>query len=165
MASEKNIAKKADGVAVVAEKMRNSSSTVIVDYRGLTVGEITEFRRELREAGVEMEVIKNNLMRRAADEVNCSELKEHLIGPNAALFATEDATAAARIALAFSKDHEALELKAGIMDGNYAGTADIKALASLPGRDGMYSMLLSVLQAPIRNMALVAKAIAEQKEA
>lgn len=165
MASEKIIAQKEVLVAEVADKMKAATSTVIVDYRGLSVDEVTKFRRELREAGVEMRVYKNNLMRRAADEVDCSELRDSLTGPNAALFATEDATAAARIAYNFSKDHEALELKAGIMEGKYVDPASIKELAALPNREGMYSMLLSVLQAPIRNLALVAKAIAEQQEA
>ncbi|GBU11066.1 50S ribosomal protein L10 [Erysipelotrichaceae bacterium] len=164
MASEKIIAQKVELVNEVTAKMNAATSTVIVDYRGLTVGEVTQLRRELREAGVEMHVFKNNLLRRAADEVNCSELKEHLAGPNAALFATTDATAAARVAHNFAQTHAALELKAGIMEGAYVDQASLKELALLPNREGMYSMLLSVLQAPIRNIAVVAKAIGEQKE-
>lgn len=164
MASEKIISRKVELVSEVTEKMKAATSTVIVDYRGLTVGEVTELRRELRDAGVEMQVYKNNLLRRAADEVNCSDLKEHLVGPNAALFATDDATAAARIAFKFAQTHEALELKGGIMEGTYVNEASIKELAALPNREGMYSMLLSVLQAPIRNLALVTKAIAEQQQ-
>lgn len=165
MASEKIISKKQEQVSGVTDKMRNASSTIIVDYLGLTVDEVTKLRRELREAGVEMRVLKNNLMRRAADELNVSELKDSLVGPNAALFATDDATAAARVAYNFAKEHEALELKAGIMEGNYVSPENVKELAALPGRDGMYSMLLSVLQAPIRNLAYVSNQIAEQKEA
>lgn len=165
MASDKIISQKIEQVDAVTEKMNAAASTVIVDYRGLTVDEITKFRRELRDAGVEMHVYKNNLMRRAADAVNCGDLKTDLVGPNAALFANaEDATAAARVAFNFAKDHEALELKSGIMEGTFASAEEIKALATLPNREGMYSMLLSVLQAPIRNMALAAKAVAEQAE-
>lgn len=165
MASEKIIEKKQEQVAVVTDKMKNASSTIIVDYLGLTVDEVTKLRRELREAGVEMHVYKNNLMRRAADDVNVPELKESLTGPNAALFASEeDATAAARVAYNFAKDHEALELKAGIMEGSYVSPESVKELAALPGREGMYSMLLSVLQAPIRNLAYVANQVADSKE-
>jgi len=165
MGNEKVIAKKQEQVSEVTEKMRNASSTIIVDYLGLTVEEITQLRRELREAGVEMRVLKNNLMRRAVDELSVTELKESLVGPNAALFASDDATAPARIAHNFAKEHEALELKAGIMEGSYVSAEEVQALAALPGRDGMYSMLLSVLQAPIRNLAYATSQIAESKEA
>jgi Ribosomal protein L10 len=164
MASEKIITQKQGQVEQVTDKMRNASSTIIVDYLGLSVEEVTKLRRELRDAGVEMRVLKNNLMRRAADELEVSELKDSLVGPNAALFATEDATAAARVAYNFAKEHEALELKAGIMEGNYVSVEQVRELAALPGREGMYSMLLSVLQAPIRNLAYVASQIAEGKE-
>jgi large subunit ribosomal protein L10 len=165
MGNEKVIAKKQEQVSEVAAKMRDSSSTIIIDYLGLSVAEITELRRELRASGVEMRVLKNNLMRRAADELSMTELKDSLVGPNAALFATDDATAPARIAHNFAKEHDALELKAGIMEGSYVSAEEVQALAALPGREGMYSMLLSVLQAPIRNLAYVTSQIAEEKEA
>lgn len=165
MASDKIIAKKVEQVDGVLSKMKDAHSTIVIEYRGLSVGDITELRRELRQEGVEMHVLKNNLVRRAADEMNVPELKEQLVGPNATLFAMEEATAAARVAYEFSKKHDKLVLKGGIMDGNYVDSAQVQELAALPGRDGMYSMLLSVLQAPLRNLALVSKAIAEQKEA
>lgn len=164
MASEKIIAKKIDEVKEVAEQMKSASSTIVVEYRGLSVDEITEFRRQLRAEGVEMHVHKNNLVRRAADEVGVPELREELVGPNATLFAMEDATAAARVAYQFSKEHGALTLKGGIMEGAYVNVDSVKELAALPGREGMYSMLLSVLQAPLRNLALVTKAIADERE-
>lgn len=164
MASDKIIAKKEELVGGVLSKMKEASSTIVIEYRGLSVGEITELRRELRQEGVEMHVLKNNLVRRAADEMEVPELKEQLVGPNATLFAMEEATAAARVAYEFSKKHDKLVLKGGIMDGAYVDASQVQELAALPGRDGMYSMLLSVLQAPLRNLALVAKAIAEQKD-
>ena len=164
MANEKIITRKEQQVAEVTEKMRAASSTIVVDYLGLTVEQVTKLRRELREAGVEMHVYKNNLTRRAADAMDVPELRDSLTGPNAVLFATtDDATAAARIAYNFAKTNDKLELKAGIMEGAYVSQEQVKELAALPGREGMYSMLLSVLQAPIRNLAYVTSQIAEGK--
>ncbi|MGC4378171.1 50S ribosomal protein L10 [Fictibacillus sp. Mic-4] len=151
-------------VQTITEQMRESQSTILVDYRGLNVAEVTELRKQLREAGVEFKVYKNTMTRRAADELGLSELNEHLVGPTAIAFSKEDVVAPAKILNDFAKKHEALELKAGVIEGRIATTAEVKALAELPSREGLLSMVLSVLQAPIRNFALVTKAVAEQKE-
>ncbi|GLH65618.1 MULTISPECIES: 50S ribosomal protein L10 [Bacillaceae] len=151
-------------VAEIAEKFRASKSTVIVDYRGLNVAEVTELRKRLREAGVEFKVYKNTLTRRALAEVGLEGLNDVFTGPNAIAFSKEDVVAPAKILSEFAKDHEALEIKAGVIEGNIATLEEINALAKLPSREGLLSMLLSVLQAPIRNFALVAKAVADKKE-
>ena len=148
----------------ISNKLRTSVSTIVVDYRGLSVAEVTELRKQLREAGIEFKVYKNTMTRRAADAVELSGLNEALTGPNAIAFSNEDVVAPAKILNDFAKKHEALELKAGVIEGNVATVEEIKALAELPSREGLLSMLLSVLQAPIRNLALVTKAVAEQKE-
>jgi large subunit ribosomal protein L10 len=148
----------------IAEKMKASKSTIVVDYRGLTVAEVTELRKTLREAGVEFKVYKNSMARRAAEAADLAGLNTALTGPNAIAFSTEDVVAPAKILNDFAKKHEALELKAGVIEGNIASVEDVKALAELPSREGLLSMLLSVLQAPIRNLALAAKAVADQKE-
>ncbi|SFA48580.1 LSU ribosomal protein L10P [Parageobacillus thermantarcticus] len=151
-------------VAEIADKFRASKSTVIVDYRGLNVAEITELRKRLREAGVEFKVYKNTLTRRALAEVGLEGLNDVFTGPNAIAFSNEDVVAPAKILSEFAKEHEALEIKAGVIEGNIATIEEIKALAKLPSREGLLSMLLSVLQAPIRNFALVTKAVADKKE-
>ncbi|WP_413376904.1 50S ribosomal protein L10 [Alkalihalobacillus sp. 1P02AB] len=151
-------------VAVIAGKLRDSKSTVVVDYRGLNVAEVTELRKQLREAGIEFKVYKNSLTRRAAEATELTELDQHLVGPTAIAFGSEDVIAPAKIINDFAKKHEALEIKAGVIEGQVASAEEIKALAELPSRDGLLSMLLSVLQAPMRNMALATKAVAEQKE-
>jgi large subunit ribosomal protein L10 len=151
-------------VVEIADKFKASQSAVVVDYRGLTVAEVTELRKQLREAGVEFKVYKNSLTRRAAESVELSGLNDSLTGPNAIAFSTEDVIAPAKILNDFAKKHEALEIKAGVIEGNVATAEDVKALAELPSREGLLSMLLSVLQAPIRNLALAAKAVADQKE-
>ncbi|MDQ0163559.1 50S ribosomal protein L10 [Aeribacillus alveayuensis] len=151
-------------VEEIAGKLRDSVSTIIVDYRGLNVAEVTELRKKLREANVEFKVYKNTLTRRAVEQVELTELNDVLTGPNAIAFSTEDVVAPAKILSEFAKEHEALEIKAGVIEGNIATLEEIKAIAELPSREGLLSMLLSVLQAPMRNFALAAKAVADQKE-
>ncbi|MCH7323563.1 50S ribosomal protein L10 [Solibacillus sp. MA9] len=151
-------------VGEIADKFKAAASVVVVDYRGLTVGQVTELRKQLREAGVEFKVYKNTLTRRAAEAAGLEGINEFLTGPNAIAFSNEDVVAPAKIINEFAKKNEALEIKAGIIEGTVASVEDVKALAELPSREGLLSMLLSVLQAPVRNFALATKAVAEQKE-
>ncbi|MCP3764431.1 50S ribosomal protein L10 [Domibacillus sp. A3M-37] len=158
------IEKKQALVGEIADKLKNSPSTVIVDYRGLSVAQVTELRKQLREAGVEFKVYKNTMTRRAAEQAGIEGLQEFLTGPNAIAFGAEDVVAPAKILNEFAKKNEALEIKAGVLEGNFVSVEEVKALAELPSREGLLSMVLSVLQAPIRNFALAAKAVADQKE-
>ncbi|MFX3624927.1 MAG: 50S ribosomal protein L10 [Ectobacillus sp.] len=160
----KAIEAKKQVVTEIADKFRASKSTIVVDYRGLTVAEATELRKQLREAGIEFKVYKNTLTRRAAEEANVADLNEYLTGPNAIAFSNEDVVAPAKVLNDFAKKHEALEIKAGVIEGKLVSVDEVKAIAELPSREGLLSMLLSVLQAPIRNLALAAKAVADQKE-
>ena len=164
MANEKIIQQKQAMVETITEKLQASKSTIIVDYRGLNVEQVTKLRTQLREAGIEFKVYKNALTRRAADAAGLGDLKEYFVGPVAVAFSNEDVVAPAKILNEFAKGNEALELKAGVIEGNIATLAEVQALADLPSREGLLSMLLSVLQAPIRNLALATKAVADQKE-
>jgi large subunit ribosomal protein L10 len=148
----------------ITDKLKSSKTAVVVDYRGLTVAQVTELRKQLREAGVEFKVYKNTMTRRAAEAADLAGLNDALTGPNAIAFSADDVVAPAKILNDFAKQNDALEIKAGVIEGNIATVEDVKALADLPSREGLLSMLLSVLQAPIRNLALAAKAVAEQKE-
>src|SRR5690625_833537 len=150
----KVIEQKKQIVSEIVTKFRDSESTVLVDYRGLDVAEVTELRKQLREAGVDYKVYKNSMSRRAAAEVELSELDEILTGPTAIAFSEDDVVAPAKILNNFAKEHDALEIKGGIIEGNIATLDQIKELAELPGYEGMISMLLSVLQAPIRNLEI-----------
>ncbi|MGY4691832.1 50S ribosomal protein L10 [Salibacterium sp. K-3] len=158
------IEQKQQVVQEIADKLENSVSTVIVDYRGLNVEEATELRKQLREAGVDFKVYKNTMVRRATEKTNLTELDEFLLGPTAVATSTEDVVAPAKIINNFAKEHEALEIKTGVIQGRVASLEEIKELASLPSHEGLVSMLLNVLQAPIRNFALASKAVADQKE-
>src|SRR5699024_6527121 len=147
-------------VQEIANKLRESKSTVLANYRGLTVQQVTELRRLCRDAGVDFKVYKNKLAQRATAEVGVTELDEYLVGPTALAFC-EDEVTAAKILNDFAKANDQLELKAGVVDGDVMGEADIKSLAALPSRDGLVSMLLSVLQAPMRDFALAVQAVSE----
>jgi len=151
-------------VEEITEKFTTAATAVVVDYRGLTVTQVTELRKQLREAGVEFKVYKNTMTRRATEAAGLAGLNENLTGPNAIAFSTEDVVAPAKILNDFAKKNDKLEIKAGVIEGTIATADDIKALAELPSREGLLSMLLSVLQAPMRNFALATKAVAEQKE-
>ena len=164
MANAKVIQAKQDAVDVVTAKLQNSLSTVVTDYRGLNVSQVTELRKQLREAGVEFQVLKNTLLRRATAAAELSELDEVLTGPTAIAFSTTDAVAPAKILNEFATKNDALKLKGGVVEGRVIDAEQLKALAELPSRDGLLSMLLSVLQAPMRNFALAVKAVAEKEE-
>ena len=151
-------------VTEIADKLKGSVSAVVVDYRGLTVGQVTELRKQLREAGVEFKVYKNTLTRRAVEIAELTDLNESLTGPNAIAFSADDVVAPAKIINDFAKKNDKLEIKAGVIEGKVVDAEGVKALAELPSREGLLSMLLSVLQAPMRNFALATKAVAEQKE-
>lgn len=162
--SEASIAIKAQEVDVIAEKLKEAASIVVVDYRGLTVEEVTNLRKQLRDANVEMKVIKNGILRRAAEKAGLEGLGEVFTGPTAVAFSNEDVVAPAKIMNDFAKDAEALEIKGGVIEGEVSSVEEIVALAKLPNREGLLSMLLSVLQAPVRNVAYAVNAVAETKE-
>ncbi|EGQ2709905.1 50S ribosomal protein L10 [Staphylococcus pseudintermedius] len=151
-------------VDVIADQLKGSVSTVVVDYRGLTVAEVTELRKQLREANVQYKVYKNTMLRRAAEKAGIEGLDEFLTGPTAVAFTTEDVVAPAKVIAGFAKEHEALEIKSGIMEGGVITADEVKTVGSLPSHEGLVSMLLSVLQAPMRNFAYAVKAVGESKE-
>lgn len=160
--NQKVLESKQNIVSEIQEKLKNSSSSVVAEYRGLSVQEVTELRRSLRAEGVEFKVYKNTLATRAAEEAGFAELGSYLKGPNAIAFA-QDETGAARILAKFAKDHKALVLKGGIVNGSVVTQETIQELSSLPNREGMLSMLLSVLNAPVSSFARVVNAVAEAK--
>ena len=150
-------------VEEIATKLKDAQSAVIVEYRGLSVAEVTELRRNLRAEDVEFKIYKNTLVRRATESTGYEELNAQLTGPNAIAFGHSDAVAPARVLAKFAKDHEALVIKAGMVEGKVLDVEEIKEISKLPNREGMYSMLLGMLQAPVSKFARVVKAVAEAK--
>ncbi|MFW3586971.1 50S ribosomal protein L10 [Vagococcus fluvialis] len=162
--SEASIAKKAQEVEVVTAKLKEAASVVVVDYRGLTVEQVTDLRKQLRDANIEMKVIKNGILRRAAEGAGLEGMEDVFVGPTAVAFSNEDVVAPAKIMNDFAKNADKLEIKGGIIEGNVSSVEEIVALAKLPSREGLLSMLLSVLQAPVRNVAYAVKAVSDSKE-
>ena len=149
-------------VAAIAEDIKDAQAVVVVDYRGLTVTEDTELRKQLREAGVTYKVQKNTMIKRAIEGTDFAGLAEHLEGPTAIAISKDDATAPARILSNFAKTAKALEFKAGVVEGTVYDAAGLAELASIPSRDELLSRLLGSMQSPIANFARVIKQIAEQ---
>lgn len=155
---------KVEKVSEVTEKFKNAVSCVIVDTRGLTVKESTDLRRQLHAVGVELRVIKNNISSRAASLAGYKELSDIFSGPSAIAFSNKDAVAPAKIVYNFAAKCERLQLKGGFIEKRVVNVAQLAEVAKLPNRDGMLSMLLSVLQAPVRNLAYAVKQIAEKND-
>jgi large subunit ribosomal protein L10 len=149
-------------VEEVSNILKNSGSVIIAEYRGLTVAEIAEVKRALLKENAKMSVYKNTLVDRAADATGHSELKQFLEGPNA-LIASEDSVSGAKVVAKFAKDHENLVIKGALVDGKVVGKDEVVALSKLPNKEGMISMLLSVLQAPVRQFACAVKAVADKQ--
>ena len=149
-------------IAEISENIKDAASVVVVDYRGLTVAEDTELRKQLREAGVVYKVYKNTMMNFAFKDTDFEQLKDVLEGPSAIAISKEDATAAARILAKFAKNAPKLEIKAGVVEGTLYDAQGMQAIASVPSREELLSKLLGSLQSPITNLARVLNQIAEQ---
>lgn len=151
-------------VEEISELLNGAATAVVVDYRGLTVAQDTDLRRQLREAGVVYKVYKNTMINFAIKDTEFADLAQHLEGPTALAVCKDDATAAARVLAKFGKTAEALEIKGGIVDGTYYDAAGIAQIASIPSREVLLSKLLGSMQSPVTNFARVIKQIAEKNE-
>ena len=160
MASEKILNKKKELVAEVSENFKSSVAMVLADYRGLTVEEDTKMRKELREAGVTYKVIKNRIAKFAATEAGLDDLAEHLTGPTAIAMSNDDVVTPAKILAKFAKDFEALEIKAGVLEGKVIDIATVEQLAKTPSKEELYAGLANVLIANIRGFAVALNEVA-----
>ena len=151
-------------VEEISELLNGAATAVVVDYRGLTVAEDTELRKQLREAGVVCKVYKNTMINFAIKDTEFADLAQHLEGPTAIAVCKDDATAAARVLAKFAKTAEALEIKGGVVDGIYYDAVGIGQIASIPSREVLLSKLLGSMQSPVTNFARVIKQIAEKNE-
>lgn len=149
-------------VQEISEQMKDAQAVVVVDYRGLTVAEDTQLRKQLREAGVSYKVYKNTLVNFAIKGTEFESLAENLEGPSAFAISTTDATAPARILAKFAKTAPALEIKAGVIEGTYYDADGMKTIATIPSREELLSKLLGSIQSPIANFARVINQIAEK---
>ncbi len=173
---DKAIEVKKQIVLEIKEKMEKAQGMVFYDYRGLTVAEVSDLRNKFREAGVEYKVMKNAMLKRAADMLDLSELDEHLVGPTAVAFGFDDPVAPAKVLVEYTKKLKKTQIKTGVLDGRVIGVNEIISLAELPSREQLLGMLAGTLNAPITglarslsgiisNLGYALNAVREQKEA
>ena len=149
-------------VEEISAAIKDAQSVVLVDYRGLTVAQDTELRKQLREAGITYKVYKNTMMNFAFKGTDFEALAPYLDGPNAMAVSTTDATAPARVLAKFAQTAKQLEIKAGVVEGTMYDANGMKAIAEIPSREELLSKLLGSIQSPIANFARCMNQLAEK---
>ena len=149
-------------VEEISASIKDAQSVVLVDYRGLTVEQDTELRKQLREAGITYKVYKNTMMNFAFKGTDFESLIPYLEGPSAVAISTEDATAPARVLCKFAKTANALEVKGGVVEGVAYDGKGIENISKIPSREELLSKLLGSIQSPIANFARVMNQLAEK---
>ncbi|RKI84898.1 50S ribosomal protein L10 [bacterium 0.1xD8-71] len=149
-------------VEEISAAVKDAQSVVLVDYRGLTVEQDTQLRKQLREAGITYKVYKNTMMNFAFKGTDYESLLPYLEGPSAVAISTEDATAPARVLCKFAKTADALEVKGGVVEGIAYDAKGIIEISKIPSREELLSKLLGSIQSPIANFARVMNQLAEK---
>ncbi len=165
MPNAKVLEQKKAQVASLVEKIKNSPAGVLVDYKGINVADDTALRKELRESGVEYSVVKNTMLKFAAQEVGFDGMIEHLNGTTAIAIASEDVVAPAKILAKFAKDHDNFSIKTGFLEGAVVPVSKIEELAKLPSKEVLIAQTLYSFNYPIMQLAIALNAIAEKGEA
>ncbi|CAM2782544.1 50S ribosomal protein L10 [Fructilactobacillus fructivorans] len=155
---------KAKKVDEVADQLQKAVSAIVVDYRGLSVAQDTDLRKQLRDNDVSMSVIKNKILERAADKADVKDLKDTFVGPTAVAFSDEDPVAPAKILKNFADDNSELEIKGGIIEGKIASLDEINEFAALPSREELLSTLANILKDPIRKVAYAVNAVVDKDD-
>jgi large subunit ribosomal protein L10 len=155
---------KENKVAELQDWIESSKGVVIADYRGLTVSEVTDLRAQLRNAEIGYKVAKNTLIKRAANNLEITDLDSYLEGPTAIAYA-QDPVALCKILVEFAEQHKALEVKAGYVDGQFADVAMITSLAKLPSREVLLGRMLGSMQSSLYGFVRAIDAIKEKLEA
>lgn len=161
MPSQKVLELKKQQVASLKEKVQASVAGVLVDYSGISAGDDTKLRRELREAGVEYIVVKNTILHLVFEGTDLAELDSVLEG-NTAIAISNDHTSAARVLGKFAEDNDYFELKGGYLDGKVIDLETVNKLAKLPSRDVLLATVCNVLNAPIAALARAVNAVVEK---
>mgnify|MGYP000010320086 FL=1 len=154
-----NLEAKKQVVEEIKQKIQNSKSVVFVDYKGLTVAEVSELRNKFRAAGVEYKVYKNTLVRKAMNELGVTAFDNDLNGPTATAFSPDETAAAKIFAEAVKAMPEKIIPKSAYVDNAYVDAKGIKALASMPSKEELIAKMLGSMQAPISNFAGVLSAM------
>ncbi len=162
MASTKILEQKKNTVNEIVDKLKASESVIIFQYQGLTVAELSDLRRELKNVDAEVKVYKNTLLKRAADELNIN-LDDFLAGPNAILFGKK-LLEPIKIVSEYAKKHDKLDIRVGIISGDVADLATIKEYASIPSREGLLTMLAGGMMQYVKDLAISLNLYAEKME-
>ena len=162
MANAKVLEVKQKIIDEIKERVENSKSVVLFDYRGITDGEAKELRIKLRESNADYKVYKNTLMSRAFDDLKV-DVKESLVGPSAFAY-SDDQIAAIKVLTEFAKEHPALVLKVGIVDGEIADKEKLAEYATLPSREGLLTMLAGGMIGLVRDLSICLDLYSQQKE-
>ncbi|MGL4362165.1 MAG: 50S ribosomal protein L10 [Cellulosilyticaceae bacterium] len=149
-------------VDAIKEKLNGATSIALVDYRGLTVDQDTQLRKELREAGVVYKVYKNTMVNFAVQGTEFEGIAKDLEGPTAIAISYEDATAGPRVIANIAKTNEKLEFKSGVVDGHYYDANGIKAIGNIAPKEELLGRLLGSFKSPIASFARVIKQVAEK---
>lgn len=163
MASAKNLELKKNVVSDIREHLENSESVILFQYQGLTVADLSELRKKLKETDSSVKVYKNTLLKRALDELNIAMEDSFLEGPNAILFG-KDLLEPIKVIADFAKDHKEMQIRIGIINGKVEGTDVINEYASIPSREGLLTMLAGGMLEHVRNLAIGLNLYAEQLE-
>ncbi len=162
MANEKILAKKQEIIDEIKDRVQNSSSVILFDYRGITDNDAKALRVKLRENDSDYKVYKNTLMARALSDLNI-DIDASLVGPSAMAFG-KDQISAVKVLSDFAKSNEALVLKVGIIDGEVSDKQKLDALASIPSREGLLTMLAGGMMGIARDLSICLDLYAKQKE-
>ena len=154
--------KKKAQVEALAERIKGSVAGVVVDYKGINVEDDTKLRKELREAGIEYTVVKNSILKRAADAAGLSGMDPVLEGTTAIATSAEDYVASARILQKYADAHDFFNVKSGYLDGEVIELSKIEALAKLPSREVLLATVCNVFNAPIAAFARAVQAIVDK---
>ena len=165
MPGKKALEKKSAEVKELAEKINGAKGVVIVDYRGITVEDVTNLRNDLRKENIEYKVAKNTLIKLAIKGTEYEGLTEYLEGPTAIAISHDDCTAPARVMAKTADAVEAFSFKAGWVEGNVYDAKGIEEISKIPSKEVLIAKVLGGFNAPITSFACVIKAIAEKQEA
>lgn len=164
MANKKIVAKKKEQVEQLADKIKDASLVLLVDYCGINVEDDTKLRKQIREANAEYMVIKNNIIARAFEKCGHKGLEEHLVGPTAIIISNEDYLAPSKAIYKFSEENDFYQIKVGLIDGNVKTKEEMIVLAQLPSREELLSKLAGVLLANISKLAVALEEVKKKKE-
>ena len=144
---------KTKAIGVLKESLGGAPDFIFTDYRGLTVEQITNLRKQLRTKDVKYKVVKNNFARIAFEQLSTPDVSAYLVGPTAVAITPKDSNEVAKILFEFLKEVPALQVKGALVGGTVYNAAQTEAFSKLPGRLELISMLMSVLNGPARNLA------------